>query len=222
MYIYIFIYKMDDDNNYDNFYKNLIQESKFGGDDGSESGQAAFYYGVFSDVINENNFKKCAEIGIGYGMHARQILENTNLDMLYLIDPSKYYNNDLFPNDVNRLCGNFENLVKNIKLYLEPYNFKYTWYRQESLTITNDQIADGSLDAVFLDADHSYEAVSKDLPFWWNKLKVGGWLLGDDYNSCHPGTTRAVNEFANINNLKLEFLYKKNGKKNYPIYKFVK
>tara|TARA_B100000424_G_C22863466_1_gene460053 strand:+ start:198 stop:839 length:642 start_codon:yes stop_codon:yes gene_type:complete len=211
-----------ENNSYDDFYKNLINESKYGGENGGEGGWAVFYYGVFSDVINENNFKNCAEIGIGYGMHARQILENTNLDMLYLIDPSKYYNNDLFPNDVNRLCGNFENLVKNIKLYLEPYNSKYTWYRQESLTITNDQIADKSLDAVFLDADHSYEAVSKDLPFWWNKLKVGGWLLGDDYNSCHPGTTQAVDEFAEKNNLKLEFLYKKNGKKNYPIYKFVK
>ena len=103
-----------------------------------------------------------------------------------------------------------------------PYKSQYTWHRQGSVTITNDQIVDESLDAVFLDADHSYEAVSKDLPFWLNKLKVAGWLLVDDYNSCHPGTTKAVNEFAEKNNLKLEFLYKKDGKKNYPIYKLVK
>tara|TARA_B100000424_G_scaffold118017_1_gene89082 strand:+ start:322 stop:954 length:633 start_codon:yes stop_codon:yes gene_type:complete len=209
------------DNSYDEFYKNLINIWKTGGEDGGEGGWAAHYYGVFSDVINENNFKKCAEVGIGYGFHARQILENTSIEKLYLVDPMKFYPNDGFATDVISY-GGFDKLVRNINLHLELYNLRYTWYRQESLTITNDQIEDESLDAVFVDADHSYEAVSKDLPFWWNKLKVGGWLLGDDYNSCHPGTTRAVNEFANINNLKLEFLYKKDGKKNYPIYKFVK
>lgn len=208
-------------NNYDEFYNNLINIWKTGGEGGGEGGWAMYYYGVFSDVINQNNFKKCAEVGIGYGFHARQILENTNIEKLYLVDPMKFYPNDAFALDVISY-GGFDKLVKNINLHLQPYKSKYTWYRQESLSIRNDQIEDGSLDAVFVDADHSYQAVSKDLPFWWNKLKTGGWLLGDDYNSCHPGTTRAVDEFANINNLKLEFLYKKDGKKNYPIYKFVK
>jgi hypothetical protein len=44
--------------------------------------------------------------------------------------------------------------------------------------------------------------------------------LGDDYASCHPGTTQAVNEFAANNKLNIEFLTKPNGK--YVIYKFVK
>jgi len=44
--------------------------------------------------------------------------------------------------------------------------------------------------------------------------------MGDDYNSCHPGTTKAVDEFANKNNLKINFL-KKDGV-DYPIYYFIK
>ena len=178
------------------------------------------YYGIFSKVINDNNFKNCAEIGIGYGMHAKQVLDNTQLKKLYLIDPMQWYSNDGFPPDVQKM-GGFEVLVKNIKIHLSEHKDRYKWFRKRSLEITNEEIQDESLDAVFLDADHSYRAVCRDLPFWWKKIKKNGWLLGDDYNSCHPGTTRAVNEFSRKNNLKLEFLYK-NSSIKYPIYKFVK
>ena len=176
------------------------------------------YYGVFEKVIKDNDFKHVAEVGIGYGLHARSILDNTSIDKLYLIDPMQWYPNDAFPIDVIN-HGGFEELVKHIKLHLAKHESKYEWYRQTSTSVTNEQIPDESLDAVFIDADHSYEAVSADLPFWFKKLKKGGWLLGDDYKGF-PGTKKAVDEFANKNSLFLEFLYKSNTK--YPIYKFIK
>jgi hypothetical protein len=47
--------------------------------------------------------------------------------------------------------------------------------------------------------------------------------VGDDYASCCPGTTKAVDEFAKNNNLSIEFLTKPNSTQpRYPIYKFVK
>jgi len=193
-----------------------------GGKDGKEGGWAGLYYGVFSNIIKENNFKNCAEIGIGYGLHAKQILDNTNVSKLYLIDPMQYYPNDGFATDVMNY-GGFENLVKNIKLHLNNYEDRYEWFRCPSLSITNEQIPDGSLDAVFIDGDHSYEAVIQDLPFWWKKLKNGGWLLGDDYASCCPETTRAVDDFVKNNNLKIEFLSRPDATvAGYPIYKFIK
>ena len=200
---------------YDKFYSELINIWK------NEGGWAPYYYGVFSTVINENNFKKCAEVGIGYGFHARQILDNTDVEKLYLIDPMQYYE-DAFASDVIDF-GGFEKLTKNIKTHLKKYDDRYTWFRQPSTTITIEQIPDESLDAIFIDADHSYDAVKNDLKFWWTKVRKGGWLLGDDYSSCHPGTTKAVDEFASTNNLNLEFLYKANSQVGkYPIYKFVK
>ena len=206
---------------FDNFYTDLMQIWKNGGKGGTEGGWAGYYYGVFNDVINENNFKNVAEVGIGYGFHAKYILDNTNIDKLYLVDPMKWYPNDGFATDVMKY-GGFEKLIRNINLNLKPYEDKYTWFRKGSIEITNEEIPDNSLDAVFIDADHSYEAVSKDLPFWWKKVKIGGWVLGDDYDSCCPGTTRAVNEFTHKHKLKLDFLFKKDGKFNYPIYKFIK
>lgn len=40
---------------------------------------------------------------------------------------------------------------------------------------------DNSLDMVFIDADHSYDAVKVDITAWYPKVKVGGYLCGHDY-----------------------------------------
>ena len=53
---------------------------------------------------------------------------------------------------------------------------------------------DESLDAVFIDADHSYEAVKMDIQNWMPKVRKGGILAGHDYNSAWPGVIKAVNE----------------------------
>lgn len=58
---------------------------------------------------------------------------------------------------------------------------------------------DNSLDFVFIDADHTYEAVKKDIEAWAPKVKNGGWLCGHDYeNPDFPawGVKRAVDEFG--------------------------
>ena len=56
-------------------------------------------------------------------------------------------------------------------------------------------VADRSLDFVFIDADHSYTSVRKDIEAWRSKVKPGGWLGGHDYNHKFPGVVRAV-DFA--------------------------
>ena len=57
-----------------------------------------------------------------------------------------------------------------------------------------ERIPDDSLDFVFIDAGHSYEAVTADIRAWWPKVKVGGWFGGHDYHEHHPGVIRAVTE----------------------------
>lgn len=55
-----------------------------------------------------------------------------------------------------------------------------------------NSIRDASLDLVFIDADHSYEWVKKDIAAYKPKIKKGGWLTGHDID--FPGVNRAVNE----------------------------
>jgi predicted O-methyltransferase YrrM len=52
--------------------------------------------------------------------------------------------------------------------------------------------ADGSLDFVFIDADHRYLAVHADIRAWLPKLKPGGVLAGHDFKA--DGVRRAVRE----------------------------
>ena len=174
------------------------------------------YYGIFSKIINENNFKNAVEVGVGYGTQAREILDNTKIEHLYLVDPFIKYN-DYFSIDVEKL-GGFNTLIKNMHILLENDPNRYSVIQRESLSVTEKEIPSNSIDIVFLDADHSYDAMIKDLPFWYNKLREGGILLGNDYSRRSSGTQRAVDEFIRNRNLKLDFV----RKGNYPIYKIIK
>lgn len=44
-----------------------------------------------------------------------------------------------------------------------------------------ESFKDNSVDFVFVDGDHSLEAVDFDVRNWWRKVKVGGILAGHDY-----------------------------------------
>lgn len=52
---------------------------------------------------------------------------------------------------------------------------------------------DGSLDFIFIDASHTYEAVKQDINAWFPKLKKGGMMAGHDYD--WPEVRRAVDEY---------------------------
>ena len=64
-----------------------------------------------------------------------------------------------------------------------------------------------NLDFVYIDGNHQYEFVAKDIKTYYPKLKKGGVLGGHDmYNgfcSEHNGVVQAVAEFAIKNNLQL-------------------
>lgn len=54
------------------------------------------------------------------------------------------------------------------------------------------EFPDASLAVVWLDADHSYEAVKGDIAAWWPKVRMGGYLGGDDW--AFRGVRMAVSE----------------------------
>lgn len=59
-------------------------------------------------------------------------------------------------------------------------------------------IEDGSLDFVFIDAQHDYESVKKDIALWLPKVRPGGIISGHDYSYDptykHYEITKAVDE----------------------------
>ena len=54
-------------------------------------------------------------------------------------------------------------------------------------------VPDKTLDLVFIDADHSYDAIKQDIKDWLPKVKEHGTISGHDYGNV-PGVGKAVNE----------------------------
>ena len=83
----------------------------------------------------------------------------------------------------------YHKFISNMSLLARPYQ-AHRMTTNEAAGLFKDE----SLDAVFIDADHSYEAVKMDIENWMPKVRKGGILAGHDYNSAWSGVVRAVNE----------------------------
>ena len=74
------------------------------------------------------------------------------------------------------------------------------WYPNLSIVRLKSEEAielfpDAYFDLVFIDGDHSYIEVRKDIILWSPKIKQSGVLIGHDYNHRkHPGVRQAVDE----------------------------
>lgn len=155
------------------------------------------YYHILPSLINQYNLKRGAEVGIFMGSHCKRILETTQVTKLYGIDSYVPY----CPEDT--LSVNYYDLFYNkVKDKMSVFGERFTLIRNFSHVACN-QFKDGELDFVFIDGDHSYEAVKTDLECWYNKVRDGGIVAGDDYATRHPGVPRAVNEFFGKKGLKV-------------------
>ena len=58
----------------------------------------------------------------------------------------------------------------------------------------SNNFKNSSIDFLMIDADHSYESVTNDIRNWFNKVKPGGYIAGDDYG-VFDSVTNAVNDY---------------------------
>jgi len=72
----------------------------------------------------------------------------------------------------------FEN---NVRKQAEKFGDRAIIVKGWTVEAAND-VEDNSLDFVFVDADHSTEAVYNDIKAWWPKVKDTGWIIGHDIN----------------------------------------
>lgn len=57
------------------------------------------------------------------------------------------------------------------------------------------RFADASIDIVYIDSIHTYEAVCRQIDQWRPKVRTGGFLAGHDFDPvAWPGVVRAVEE----------------------------
>ena len=136
-----------------------------------------------------------AEIGVESGLNAVFILTLLEPKMLYLIDPW----NDFLDIQSGKIIGEAQFLET--KERLKEYN-NYQIIRDISSNAVK-QFQDNSLDFVYIDGDHCYEAVKTDLNIWYPKVRKGGILCGHDYHPDMPQVIIAVDEFCQQKGLTL-------------------
>lgn len=149
----------------------------------------ADYYPVFPNLINRFNLKKGCELGVSTGGQSYAILEKTNVEKLYSID---HYSPNYWI-DFNSK-GVLDLYFLRIKARLGQFGERSEMVRMFSLEAV-DLFKNNELDFIFIDADHTYEAVKQDLELWYKKIRSGGIIGGDDYATIWPGVRQAVDEF---------------------------
>jgi len=136
-----------------------------------------------------------AEIGVFFGYNSRDLNKFLNISKLYLIDPyEKYegYKKDSAYNLLKRAKKNSHKINKKKNIF---------WIEKFSDKAVKDIKED--LDFLYIDGNHEYEFVKKDLELYWKKIKKGGIMAGHDIQ--YRGVSKALLEFANKNNLEVNF-----------------
>lgn len=149
-----------------------------------------------------------AEIGVHRGVFSNFILEKVNPQKLYLIDPWKWFDSAQYSETLygGRKGGGQKNMNLRFnkvekKIRQRVISKQVTILRKLSEDAAK-AIEDNSLDWVYIDGDHSYKGIMNDLVNYYNKVKIGGYIVGDDYdehNWYKDDVVKAVRDFVRDN-----------------------
>jgi hypothetical protein len=78
------------------------------------------------------------------------------------------------------------------------------WEHRGDSVLMSEDFADGTVDRVWLDGDHSTEGALADMLAWWPKVKPGGEMGGHDYGQF--GVVDAIERFAHRHGLAIEVM----------------
>lgn len=143
-----------------------------------------------------------AEIGVFKGSFTNEIYTRLSPSKLVLIDLFEGY----FPSgdqDGNNLT--YADMPKEYELMKQRYsNDSNVQVLKGDSSSLLSQFPDNSFDMIYIDGDHSYEGVRKDIQVAFHKIKPGGWLMGHDYEMNMSkartyysfGVRQAVDEFC--------------------------
>jgi hypothetical protein len=118
--------------------------------------------------------------------------------LAYKLPQAEVFAVDLFENSY-RYDGH-EKLLKQLPNVREEFDKMVKHYDVKNIKVLQGcswemakEFEDGSVDFLFIDADHSFECVRKDIQAWLPKMKGDGIIAGHDWeHPKHPGVKKAV------------------------------
>jgi len=170
---------------------------------------------ILVELVKEKNIKKMAEIGVFKGKTTRIILRNCGdiLEEYWGVDK---YNTEwimegktyTFP---KQTAEKWYEMYKGVCKYM-PFFPQLKLLKMDSAEAVElfpkKFFPDGYFDFVYIDADHTYEMVKKDIELWLPLIKKGGIIGGHDYDFPEEaagwgGVKRAVDEMFKPDQLKI-------------------
>jgi predicted O-methyltransferase YrrM len=146
--------------------------------------QAAYDY-LIHNMPQDGKF---VELGAWLGKSSAYLCDKATFQQITIIDTWKGSPNEL--TTTHKLATE----VDIYDLFLENMgDRKYNVIKGTS-KVAAKMFLKESLDVVFIDLTHTYEAVKEDIKLWLPKVKKGGFIAGDDYHEHWKGVIQAVDE----------------------------
>jgi len=150
------------------------------------------------EVFAELGFKRGAEIGVASGEFSKEMCEKIPALHLICVDPWETY--DRVKQD--RVDWRYKLAQERLSKY--PVEFKKMTSMQAVLEVTDE-----SLDFVYIDGLHTFDAVIMDIIEWSRKVRKGGIVAGHDfYEFFGSGVTLAVRAYTQAHNINQWYITK--------------
>lgn len=163
------------------------------------------YFGLILENMLPNGIG--VEVGVQQGLYSEFLLEYWKTGTLHSVDRWLY--TEGYKDIANKSQIIQEAYYQETKTRLAKFGDRSKIIRKDSIDASKDY-EDGSLDFVYIDADHSYEGCLRDIEAWYPKVKIGGIFSGHDYlDGDIPaglfGVKSAVNHFFSerLNDLRI-------------------
>ena len=142
---------------------------------------------------------EAAEIGVKTGKYSDFLLEHWRGRKLTSIDPWLEAEPDEYVDRANVAQNEHERFYEETRRRLARHGARSEIVRSTSVEAARN-VADASLDFVYIDARHDHDSVLEDLGAWYPKVRAGGIIAGHDYvDGTFPsgvfGVKSAVDEF---------------------------
>lgn len=126
---------------------------------------------------NNSSLKLGIEIGSLSGNYAKEIL-NIYDGKLILVDIWNKVVDNTYIDSSNQI--NYKQVYTECIDNIQGHENRCFMFRIDSQNASSF-FTDESFDFVYIDANHSYESVKKDIELWYPKVRKGGILSGHDY-----------------------------------------
>lgn len=152
----------------------------------------------------------CAELGVLQGDFSAMILDIIKPDTLVLVDPYEI-GGDKYLDGLSTAYSTSEDYIKVVEKFKEQIQSHKIWLEKMYSFDAAKLFEHHVFDFVYIDADHTYNAVKRDLKEWLPLVKDDGIICLHDYiELSNFGVIQAVDEFIEEHNFE-KIIFNING-----------